>query len=117
MRKVQKSEWGKITIDNLSFKDVKVSEKILREWDWKETGTAHQPGTQVSDIKELLDGIEFISISTGHEGKLGIDVDTISELNEHSIEYFLGNTPKAIEVYNKKISEGVKCAGLFHSTC
>merc|ERR1719378_1098206 len=54
------AEWGRVVVRDpltkrhAAFKDVKVWPGGARGWNWKETGTRHQPGTQVADVDELL---------------------------------------------------------------
>merc|ERR1719198_637770 len=53
-------EWGKViatdpqTQLSSRFRDVKVWPGGARDWDWRETGTHHSPGTQFQDVQELL---------------------------------------------------------------
>ena len=59
--------WGRIEIEGVgAFRDAKVFPGGAREWDWNETGTAHEPGIQPADIAELLDhGATTIVLSQG----------------------------------------------------
>ena len=59
--------WGRIEIEGVgAFRDAKVFPGGAREWDWNETGTAHEPGIQPADIAELLDhGATTIVLAQG----------------------------------------------------
>ena len=49
-----------------SLKDAKLYPGGARAWDWRETGTRHDPGIQPTDVAELLDhGAEVVVLSTG----------------------------------------------------
>jgi hypothetical protein len=59
--------WGRIEVEGVgTFRDAKVFPTGAREWDWSETGTAHDPGIQPADVTELLDyGATTIILSQG----------------------------------------------------
>ena len=64
--------WGRIEVEGVGkFKDAKVFPGGAREWDWNETGTAHEPGIQPADVTELLDhGATTIVLSQGRLKRL-----------------------------------------------
>ncbi len=55
---ISQISWGRIEITTnakiYQYKDCKVWSGGAREWDWRLTGTHHQPGIQPADIEEIL---------------------------------------------------------------
>jgi len=110
--------WGNLEInEKTNFKDAKLFPGGAKKWDWNETGTAHSPGIQPADVKELIDaGCEVIVLSTGVDNRLGVCPETLELLKKKNIETHVLSTEKAIEKYNK-LRTCKKTGGLFHSTC
>ena len=48
--KITKLEWGRMSVEGSEkeYKDLKVWPGGARAWDWKETGTRHLPGIQMT---------------------------------------------------------------------
>lgn len=116
--KISRLEWGEVELeDGAVFKDVKLSPKGAREWNWKETGTSHNPGIQFVDVEELLDhGAEEVVLSRGVLGRLGVPKETIAELEARQIVVHIARTKKAVALYNQLV-ETKKVGALIHSTC
>lgn len=110
--------WGRIDIEGAGqFKDAKVFPGGAREWDWNETGTAHDPGIQPADVAELLDhGATTIVLSQGRLGCLHICPQTLQLLQERRVQTRVLPTAEAVELYNR-LREREQVAGLFHTTC
>jgi hypothetical protein len=88
-----------------------------KPWDWRESGTEHDPGIQPSDVQYLIDhGAETIVLSLGMERRLQIDPATITLLERLSVTYQAAETLEAVELYNQALANG-SVGGLFHSTC
>jgi hypothetical protein len=101
-----------------TFKDCKVWPGGAKEWDWRETGTRHQPGTQPADIAEILEqGIEVMILSRGMELVLQTHPDTEKLLRERGIEYHIEETNAAVALLNQLSQQGKRVGGIFHSTC
>ena len=48
--------WGRGRVDGHgTIKDAKLYPGGARAWDWRETGTRHDPGIQPADVAELVD--------------------------------------------------------------
>ncbi|HEX9145675.1 MAG TPA: Mth938-like domain-containing protein [Candidatus Binatia bacterium] len=110
--------WGRIEVNGAgAFRDAKVFPGGAREWDWNETGTAHEPGIQPADVAELLDhGATTIVLSQGVLNRLHVCPQTLRLLAERHVRTHVLPTPEAVELYNRLCDqEGV--AGLFHTTC
>jgi hypothetical protein len=110
--------WGRIEVEGVGrFKDAKVFPGGAREWDWNETGTAHQPGIQPADVAELLDhGATTIVLSQGRLKRLHICPQTLQLLQERRARTHVLPTAEAVELYNQP-REREQVAGLFHTTC
>ena len=111
--------WGRIgTADGRSFRDAKLWPGGGREWDWRETGTRHQPGIQPADVAELVaNGCRAIVLSRGMLLKLQTCAETLELLEREGIEVHVAETREAAEIYNALRARGLAVGGLFHSTC
>ncbi|UCD39199.1 MAG: Mth938-like domain-containing protein, partial [Fidelibacterota bacterium] len=100
-----------------TLKDAKLYPGGGRQWDWKETGTGHQPGIQPADVDELLEnGARVIVLSRGVYGRLKVTPQTTQMLADRGITVYVERTNKAIRRYNE-LCETEPVGGLFHSTC
>jgi hypothetical protein len=112
--------WMEITLDGqiLSFKDCKVWPGGAKEWDWRLTGTRHQPGIQPADIEEILaQSVEVMVLSRGMNLMLHTCPETEDLLREKGIEYHIEETKQAAETFNRLMEEEKRVGGIFHSTC
>jgi len=116
---VTRIAWGEMVVDTIGAgKDFKLFPGGGREWDWRETGTRHQPGIQVADLTELLErGCEVIVLSRGMELKLHTCPEVLEHLHAKNVGIFVAETKSAVEIYNALALLGLKIGGLFHSTC
>ncbi len=110
--------WGTIDVEGVGkLRDAKLYPGGAREWDWRETGTAHVPGIQPSDVRELLDhGATAIILSQGVLRQLGVCEATLQLLRERGVRSFVLPTPEAVALYND-LREKEPVGGLFHTTC
>jgi hypothetical protein len=98
-------------------KDFKLFPGGGRAWDWRETGTAHEPGIQPSDVQELLDhGATVIVLSRGMQRRLQTCPETLELLQSKGVAYHIEETATAVALYNA-VAETEPVGGLFHSTC
>lgn len=112
-------EWGKMRIEGYDnqFRDVKLFPSGVREWDWSETGTHHQPGIQIADVQELLDkGASVIVLSKGYHERLHTMPETLAFLEEKGITVHVLETGQAVAKYNT-LCESEAVGALIHSTC
>jgi hypothetical protein len=66
-----------------AFKDAKLFPGGAREWDWSETGTAHVPGIQPTDVTELLEhGATVVVLSKGVYERLRVCPETLKMLSD-----------------------------------
>lgn len=110
--------WGQLELDGLPpMKDAKLYPGGGREWDWRETGTRHQPGIQPGDVQELLDrGAACVVLSRGMQMQLQIDPRTLALLAERDVPVHVAETTEAVRIYNG-LADTQPVGGLFHSTC
>ncbi len=110
--------WGRIEVEGIGkFRDAKVFPGGAREWNWKETGTTHQPGIQPSDVTELLDhGARTIVLSQGRLRRLHVCSETLQLLAGRDVQIYVLPTAQAVELYNR-LRDRERVAGLFHTTC
>ena len=114
--------WGgmEVTIGGRvqSFKDCKIWPGGARAWNWRETGTEHVPGIQPADLDEVLEhDPEAVVLGCGVFGRLGVCPETETLLRERGLRYHIEKTGKAVQLFNELAGQGVRVAGLFHSTC
>ncbi len=110
--------WGRLEVeDDRKFKDAKLFPGGAREWDWRETGTAHVPGIQPADVEELLErGARAVVLSKGILERLRVCPETLQLLEESGIRAYVLQTEEAVCLYNE-LREKERVGGLFHSTC
>ncbi len=111
-------EWGKIEVDGLGvFKDAKLWPGGGRAWDWRETGTQHVPGIQVTDVEELLAaGATTVVLSRGMDLVLEVSAATVSALEARGITVLVLETREAVRTYNELVAT-TPVGALLHSTC
>ena len=110
--------WGHIEVEGVGVgKDFKLYPGGGREWDWKETGTQHDPGIQPADVEELLEhGASVVVLSRGMQLRLKTSSETLRWLKQSGVSVNLVETREAVELYNK-LAERQAVGGVFHSTC
>ena len=110
--------WGHLSIEGYgSLKDAKLYPGGARAWDWRETGTRHDPGIQPADVAELLDhGAEVVMLSTGVFRRLGVCAETLLLLKDKGVSFHVLPTPEAVAEYNR-LAETLAVGALIHSTC
>ena len=116
---VRRIEWGQIEVEGLGAgKDVKLWPGGGRAWDWRETGTKHVPGIQISDVTELLEqGARIIVLSRGMQLVLQTCPETLVFLEGAATTVHVLETRQAVRLYNSLSAGGQPVGGLFHSTC
>lgn len=114
--------WGRMAITihgkTQRFKDCKIWPEGAKNWDWRITGTDHQPGIQPADIEEILEqDIEVMILSRGMELRLETCPETEELLQNRGIPYHIEETHKAANLFNLLVQQGKRVGGIFHSTC
>ncbi|MFQ5773758.1 MAG: Mth938-like domain-containing protein [Kiloniellaceae bacterium] len=116
--RIARLSWGRLEVEGKGvFKDAKLFPGGAREWDWRETGTAHVPGIQPTDVEELVDrGAETVVLSQGLLERLQVCSETLRMLEGRGIPVYVLQTERAVQVYNE-LRQTRRVGGLFHSTC
>lgn len=110
--------WGRVDTEVGSFRDAKLWPGGARGWDWRETGTDHQPGIQPADVAELLAHHPVtVILSRGQHGRLGVMPETLETIRRAGAEVEVLDTPEAVARYNELAAAGQPVAALIHSTC
>lgn len=117
--RITRLAWGHMDVAGTgSGKDFKLWPGGAREWDWRETGTHHDPGIQPADVEELLvHGSRTVVLSRGMLRMLRTCPDTLVLLESRGIAVHVAETKKAARIYNDLAAQGEAVGGLFHSTC
>ncbi len=109
--------WGRLDVEDDSFRDAKLFPGGSREWDWNETGTRHEPGIQPSDVEELLEhGATVVVLSRGFHERLGVCRETLRMLEDKGVFVHVEQTEGAVRLYNE-LREHERVGALIHSTC
>jgi hypothetical protein len=83
-----------------------------RSWDWRETGTDHQPGILCVDVTELLNHEpELVILSRGRQGRLSASPETLSLLERRGVPVVREKTAAALATYNPLAAERCRVAG------
>ena len=111
--------WGRLQVEGVDapLKDAKLFPGGARAWDWRETGTSHDPGIQPADLEELLErGATAVVLSRGFDERLGVTGDALRVLEERGVRAHVRQTEEAIRLYNE-LRETERVCALIHSTC
>jgi hypothetical protein len=111
--------WGRMEVEGVDgpFKDAKLFPGGARAWDWRETGTEHEPGIQPADVEELLEhGATAVVLSKGFDERLRVTRETLRMLEDRGVSAHVRQTEEAIQLYNE-LTETERVGALIHSTC
>src|SRR5512133_752767 len=110
---------GFVEVEGLGrFRDVKLWPGGGGAWDWRETGTDHQPGIRCADVTELLNHEpELVILSRGRQGRLSVSPETLLLLEIRRVRVVREETDAALATYSLLAAQGRRVAGLLHTTC
>ncbi len=110
--------WGQVEVEGVGrFRDAKIFPGGAREWDWNETGTAHDPGILPADVAEVLaHGARVIVLSRGMLSRLRVAPQTLELLAKSGVEAHVLPTAEAVDVYNR-LCGTQEVGSLIHTTC
>lgn len=116
--KITALSWGNLEVEGQgSFKDAKLWPGGARAWDWRETGTEHDPGIQLADVEELLErGSRVVILSRGMNERLQVRRETVAKLEERGVRVEVLQTEEAVRRYNA-LARDEPVGALIHSTC
>jgi hypothetical protein len=111
--------WGQI-VDSAGnvFKDARLFPGGAEEWDWRRTGTRHDPGIQAADLEDLLGAKpDVVILSRGVELVLQVPQATIDFARSRAAEVLVLQSEQAVAEYNRRVGAGERIVALIHSTC
>ena len=115
--RITRLSWGRVDVEDDSFRDAKLFPGGSREWDWNETGTRHVPGIQPADVEELLEhGATVVVLSRGFHDRLGVCRETLRVLEDEGVSVHVEQTEAAVNLYNE-LRDHERVGALIHSTC
>ena len=117
--RIKHVSWGRLEVEGKAdpYKDAKLFPGGSRGWNWRETGTGHNPGIQIADVQEVLEhGARVVVLSRGMAECLHVPRETLDFLKERQIAAHVLPTKEAVVLYNK-LAETEPVGGLFHTTC
>lgn len=118
---VHSMQWGEIVIEHnnsiKTYKDCKLWPNGSCEWDWSIAGTRHKPGIQIKDFESFVDSVDIVILSRGYDLMLHVTGKALNYLQEKSKKYYIEQSEKAVQLYNKLVKEGKKVGALIHTTC
>lgn len=110
--------WGQIVDSSgRAFKDARLFPGGAEEWDWRRTGTRHDPGIQVADLSDLLaTKPDVVILSRGVNLVLQVPQATIDCARSYAATVLVLQSEQAVAEYNRRISKE-RVVALLHSTC
>lgn len=111
-------KWGQI-VDSSGrvFRDARLFPGGVEEWDWRRTGTRHDPGIQISDLTDLVAaGPDVVILSRGVDLVLQVPQATIEYARMHAATVLVLQSEEAVAEYNRRIANE-RVVALVHSTC
>ena len=111
-------EWGEVTFLGQKFKDLIITPRSYREWDWTETHTSHARGTPVQDVAKLLTSKTrqlFVSSGFHQRLRLGDGVRQLCKQRNIALTYLNSDALVGALRQHQTARKGVVV--LLHSTC
>ncbi|HEU0037236.1 MAG TPA: MTH938/NDUFAF3 family protein [Kofleriaceae bacterium] len=111
-------QWGQIVdAEQRIFKDARLFPGGVEEWDWRKTGTRHNPGIQIADLEDLLaTKPDVVILSRGVDLVLQVPQATIDFARAHATTVLVLQSEQAVTEYNRRIAHE-RVVALIHSTC
>ncbi len=108
-------DFGVIVIDGKEYRhDVIITPKGVKSDWWRLEG--HR--LQLPDVRDYLaESVDAVVIGTGYSGLMRVDREVVEEFRKRGIEVYIDRTTRAVEVYNKLVSEGKRVMAFLHLTC
>ncbi len=112
---IESYSFGSMTVAGLRCdKDLKIIRGgVVSGW-WRKEGHL----LQETDLEDLLSAApQVLVVGTGAYGAMRVDGGLRALLEERRIELIAEPTARAVEAFNRLVSEGRDAAGAFHLTC
>jgi hypothetical protein len=114
---IQHFSWGRIGVSGREFKDVRLFPGGVEAWDWRKTGTRHDPGIQIEDARDLLaTNPRTIILSRGVDLVLQVPSSTVEFFEAQGLTVLVLQSEEAVDEYNRRIAKE-RVVALIHSTC
>jgi len=114
--RIQHYDFGEMVVDDRVYRSDLVilpSGRVVSDW-WRLEG--HR--LQLPDIRDFLgEDFDAVVIGTGYSGLMRVDQEVLEVLRSRAREVHVYDTRRAVEVYNKLVSEGKRVLAMFHLTC
>src|SRR6185437_5427963 len=130
-------KWGELTVyvkgkEPQKFKDVMIGTHMEHKWDWSVSGTKHDPGIALPDVKIITAKFTQPAYSKHRYVVMGNGMDSLLKIASESQAYledlkasklmddfFFLPTPQAMDKFNEltAANDNNVVVGLFHSTC
>jgi len=114
-----KIEWGKLSFDGSSLRDIIFAEGKVVERDYNRIRTKYETSHVVDEVeaKLLLKGNpEEVIIGTGFSGMIKLTPEAESILKQRTALIMM-LSPQAIDLLNEKLKRNVRVSALIHTTC
>ena len=99
------------------FKDARLYPGGTEGWDWRKTGTHHEPGIQVADFEDLLTlHPASVILTRGVQLVLQVPEATVAYARASGAEVLVLQSEDAVAEYNRRARREPVVA-LIHSTC
>jgi hypothetical protein len=111
-------QWGRIEdATRRVFKDARLFPGGVEEWNWRKTGTRHDPGIQAADLEDLLaTKPDTVILSRGVDLVLQVPQATVVFARRHAKTVLVLQSEQAVAEYNRRIAVE-RVVALIHSTC
>ena len=115
---IQSFRWGEIVdASGRVFKDARLFPGGVEEWDWRRTGTRHDPGIQTADLADLLaTEPDTVILSRGVELVLEVPEATVEFARASARTVLVLQSEQAVAEYNRRVATE-RVVALIHSTC
>src|SRR5215475_12734197 len=99
-------QWGRIVDSNgRIFKDARLFPGGVEEWDWRKTGTRHDPGIQAADFADLVETKpDLVILSRGVDLVLQVPQATVDFARAHAREVLVLQSEQAVAEYNRRVA-------------
>lgn len=110
--------WGEVVDSSgRTFRDARLFPGGVEEWDWRKTGTRHEPGIQIADLADLIETApDVVILSRGVDLVLQVPQATIDFARGRVATVLVLQSEQAVAEYNRRIVNE-RVVALVHSTC
>jgi hypothetical protein len=110
--------WGQVVDSSgRTFRDARLFPGGVEEWDWRKTGTRHDPGIQIADLADLIETEpDVVILSRGVDLVLQVPQATIDFARGRVATVLVLQSEQAVAEYNRRIVNE-RVVALVHSTC